>query len=138
MSEDDDLLAARDRLRAVADGLKHLSQQVSERDRLRALVFLLYRTLSDEPVETLTWLSPDQRQELAGIVAALNPHLARPDEAEFYVCPDHTRTGGHESCCECGGWEPGAEDYGRQCSEQYVTPEELDNPNWYARPGRTR
>jgi hypothetical protein len=29
------------------------------------------------------------------------------DETDFYVCPNHTRTGGWESCCSCGGWAEG-------------------------------
>jgi hypothetical protein len=37
------------------------------------------------------------------------------DEDEFYVCPNHMRTGGYESCCLCGGWTDGEEP--RFCSE---------------------
>lgn len=36
---------------------------------------------------------------------------------KFYVCPQHIGTGGYESCCTCGGWEPGDPDYGRKCTE---------------------
>lgn len=34
---------------------------------------------------------------------------------DFYVCPNHIRTGGYESCCACGGWEEDEEE--RECSE---------------------
>lgn len=36
---------------------------------------------------------------------------------DFYVCPQHTGTGGYESCCGCGGWEQGDPDHGRPCTE---------------------
>lgn len=36
---------------------------------------------------------------------------------DFYVCPNHCRTGGYESCCACGGWEESDEDEGRECTE---------------------
>lgn len=42
---------------------------------------------------------------------------------EFYVCPDHIRTGGYESCCDCGGWEPDDPDRGRLCSEATSEPQ---------------
>lgn len=38
-------------------------------------------------------------------------------EQEIYVCPNHIKTGGYESCCVCGGWEKDDEDYGRECTE---------------------
>lgn len=38
-------------------------------------------------------------------------------EEDFYVCPHHMSTGGYESCCACGDWEEGDEDYGRECTE---------------------
>jgi hypothetical protein len=37
-----------------------------------------------------------------------------PNE-EFYVCPNHTATGGYESCCSCGGWLDDEEE--RLCTE---------------------
>ncbi len=36
-------------------------------------------------------------------------------EEEFYVCPNHIRTGGYESCCSCGGW--GMFEEKRECTE---------------------
>lgn len=36
---------------------------------------------------------------------------------EFYVCPNHIKTGGYESCCACGGWEEDDPDYGKICTE---------------------
>ena len=39
------------------------------------------------------------------------------DEDDFYVCPHHEHTGGYESCCECGGWEDGDENFGRLCTQ---------------------
>lgn len=47
----------------------------TERDRLRAVAFMLYRTLSDEPIETIAWLSPDQKELLAQVVEVLSPRL---------------------------------------------------------------
>jgi hypothetical protein len=43
--------------------------------------------------------------------------VAEPDTADFYVCPDHARTGGYEACCNCGGWTDDDPDRGRQCTE---------------------
>jgi hypothetical protein len=40
-----------------------------------------------------------------------------------YVCPNHVCTGGYESCCECGGWEPGAIDDGQRCTEATIPKE---------------
>ncbi len=34
---------------------------------------------------------------------------------EFYVCPNHIKTGGYESCCACGGWSDGEEE--QECTE---------------------
>ncbi len=36
-------------------------------------------------------------------------------EKEFYVCPNHIRTGGYESCCSCGGWDDDEEK--KECTE---------------------
>jgi hypothetical protein len=38
-------------------------------------------------------------------------------DSPFYVCPQHAGTGGYESCCNCGGWEEGDPNYGRECTE---------------------
>jgi hypothetical protein len=36
---------------------------------------------------------------------------------DFYVCPQHMRTGGYESCCDCGGWGEDSPEDGQRCSE---------------------
>lgn len=42
------------------------------------------------------------------------------NDGTWYVCPDHIRTGGWESCCSCGGWEPDDSDRGRLCTEELL------------------
>jgi hypothetical protein len=37
--------------------------------------------------------------------------------SDFYVCPQHLKTGGYESCCNCGGWDKSSPEYGRTCTE---------------------
>ncbi len=34
---------------------------------------------------------------------------------DFYVCPNHIKSGGYESCCACGGWKKGEEKL--ECTE---------------------
>jgi hypothetical protein len=64
-------------------GVHHACNEiVAERDQLRALVFLLYRSLSDEPIDGLMWLRPEHRDLLARVVDDLSPHLN----------PERTRT----------------------------------------------
>jgi hypothetical protein len=38
---------------------------------------------------------------------------------DCYVCPNHCKTGGYESCCSCGGWEDDDPDYDRLCTEAF-------------------
>ena len=42
----------------------------------------------------------------------------RKPQVEFYICPNHIRTGGWESCCVCGGWKSDDPDYGKLCTEE--------------------
>ena len=56
-------------------------------------------------------MNRDERGD--AIVAAMN-------NGTFYVCPNHIRTGGWESCCSCGGWEPDDPDHERLCTEELL------------------
>lgn len=105
MEDEERLRDERDRLRAVVDGytddlsriafavaghrtgavhhddiLGLVQSAVTERDRLRTVAFMLYRTLSDEPIEDLEWLTPEYRDLLAHVVNDLSPHL-NPERA---------------------------------------------------------
>lgn len=85
MSDVPDLAALRrERVASDTEYIEQLEQfslgQERENARLRALAFLVYRTLSDEPIETLEWLTPEHRDLLAQVVSDLSPHL-NPERA---------------------------------------------------------
>jgi len=48
---------------------------------------------------------------------------------DLYVSPDHQRTGGYESCCDCGGWPPGDPYEGRRCDEEWLMSDDRDVPD---------
>lgn len=64
-----------DHLREMMEHAERADAAEAERDRLRAVAFMLYRTLSDESIETIAWLSPDQKELLAQVVEVLSPRL---------------------------------------------------------------
>lgn len=70
--EESDPGCADDEIEHYRQGMASLT---AERDRLRALAFTLYRTLSDEPLDTLRWLSSEHRELLLDVVDQLGPHL---------------------------------------------------------------
>jgi hypothetical protein len=68
-------IAANIAAEAVGNMAERCSALLVEQERLRALAFLVYRTLSDEPIDSLDWLTPQHRDLLAQVVSDLSPHL---------------------------------------------------------------
>ena len=58
-----------------AEVLAH-TDTARERDRLRALSFLLYRTLHDGPVDDIPWLLPWARDLLKDVVSEMRTTVA--------------------------------------------------------------